>query len=199
MQGLTVLEQAKSHQDNTLQRWDIVDEIVSGGAHYNFTKTHLISHFTKQIPKFSTWPQYSIHISKYMYRAFKVVYRRSNKFDSLSQIVTTYTKDHTFAIKDLTIRVWKCIRQQVDTIACVGEKPTGSQGKLKVLGKTNLLLSLRDLEYESGVRDVRLDMSAFFMRELRDTNSDIKRLLDHEIVAYGALRIPVPKLSTGFV
>ena len=38
------------------------------------------------------------------------------------------------------------------------------------------------------------------MRELRGTNSDTERLLDHEIGAYGALQIPVPKLSDqGFV
>ena len=38
------------------------------------------------------------------------------------------------------------------------------------------------------------------MRELRGTKSDTERLLDHKIVAYGALQIPVPKLSDqGFV
>ena len=98
-------------------------------------------------------------------------------------------------MKDLTIRAWKSIRQQADTTACVGEKPTGSEVYLKLLGKTNLVLNLRDLEPESGVRDLRLATRAFFMREFRDTNSDTVRLLDHDIGAYGAPQIPVPKLS----
>ena len=63
-----------------------------------------------------------------------------------------------------------------------------------------MVLNLRDLEHESGIRDLRLATRAFFMRELRGTNSDTERLLDHEIGAYGALQIPVPKLSDqGFV
>jgi len=71
---------------------------------------------------------------------------------------------------------------------------------LKLLGKNNLVLNLRDLEHESGVHDLRFATRAFFMRELKDTNSDTERLLDHEIGAYGALQIPVPKLSDkGFV
>ena len=62
------------------------------------------------------------------------------------------------------------------------------------------MLNLQDLEHESGVRDLRLAMRAFFMQELRGTNSDTERLLDHEIGAYGALQISVPKLSDqGFV
>ena len=63
------------------------------------------------------------------------------------------------------------------------------------MGKKNLLLNLRDLEHESSVHDLRFAKRAFFMKELKDTNSDTKRLLDHEIGAYGALQIPVPKLS----
>ena len=118
----------------------------------------------------------------------------------MSQSVTTYTRDHTFAMKDLTIRAWKSIRQQADTIACVGEQPTGSQVYLKLLGKTNLVLNLRDVEHKSGVRDLKLATRAFFMRKLRDTNSDTERLLDHDIGAYVALQIPVPMLSDqGFV
>ena len=80
-----------------------------------------------------------------MHKVFKDVYRQSNKVDSLSQIVTTYIRDHTFAIKDLTIRACKSIWQQADTTVYVGEKTTGSQVYLKLLGKTNIVLNPRDL------------------------------------------------------
>ena len=63
-----------------------------------------------------------------------------------------------------------------------------------------MVLNLRGLEHESGVRDLKLTTRAFFMRDLRGTNSDTERLLDHEIGAYGAPQIPVPPLSDqGFV
>ena len=195
VQALTVSETAKARQNNTLQRRDLVDEILREVAHYNFPKIHLISHFAEQIPKFGSLPQYSTDITEYMHEAFKDAYRRGNKVDSLSQIVTTYTRDHTFAMKDLTIRAWKSLQQQADTTTCVVAKPTGSQVYLKLLGKTKMVLNLQDLEHESGVRDLRLATRAFFMRELRGTNSDTDRLLDHEIGAYGALQILVPKLS----
>ena len=58
-----------------------------------------------------------------------------------------------------------------------------------------MVFNVRDLKHVSSVRDLRLPTRAFFMRELRDTNSDKERLLVHEIGAYSALHIPVPKLS----
>ena len=66
-------------------------------------------------------------------------------------------------MKDHTIRTWKSIRQQADTIACIKEKSTSSQVYLKLLGKTNLRLNLGDMEQESGVYQLRLAMRAFFM------------------------------------
>jgi len=85
---------------------ELVDEILREGAHYNFPKIHLISHNGKQIPKFGGLGQFSTEISKSMHKAFKDAYGRSNKVDSMSQLVTTYTTDHTFAMKDLTIKMW---------------------------------------------------------------------------------------------
>ena len=95
----------------------------------------------------------------------------------------------------ITICAWKSIRQQADTIACIGEKPTGNQVYLKLLGKNNLVLNLRDLKYESGVHNLRFATRVLIMRELKDMNSDTERLLDNEIGAYDALQIPVLKLS----
>ena len=180
MQALIVLEKAKARQDNTLQHRDLVGEILRDGAYFNSLNFYFISHFAEQIPKFGSLPRYSTDITEYMHKAFKDAYRRSNKVDSWSQIVATYIRDHIFAMNDLTIRAWTSIREQADITACVGEKPTESQVYLKLIGRTNLLLSLRDLVHESGIQNLRLTTRAFFIRELRDTNSDTERLFDHE-------------------
>ena len=87
-------------------------------------------------------PKYSTDSTEYMHKAFKDPFHRSNKVDSLSQIVITYTIDHIFAMNDLTICAWKSIRQQVDTTACVGEKATERQVYLNLLAKTNMVLNL---------------------------------------------------------
>ena len=58
---------------------------------------------------------------------------------------------------------------------------------MKLLLKNNIVLNLRDLEHESRIHDLRFAIRAFFMRELKDTNSDTLRLLDYDIGAYGPL------------
>ncbi|KAF8426776.1 hypothetical protein BGX38DRAFT_1106458, partial [Terfezia claveryi] len=66
--------------------------ILKDGAHYNFLKIHLISHYAEQIPKFGALGQYSTDISEAMLKGFKDAYRRSNKVDATPQIITTYTR-----------------------------------------------------------------------------------------------------------
>ena len=51
------------------------------------------------------------------------------------------------------------------------------------------------MENDSCIHDLRFTTRAFLMHELKDTNLDTKRLLDHEIGANGTLQILVPKLS----
>jgi len=94
-QHLTASEKAKVCQGNNLERRELVDEILREGAHYNFPKIHLISHYAEQIPKCGALGQFSTDISETMHKPFKDAYRRSNRVDSMSQVVTTYTRDHT--------------------------------------------------------------------------------------------------------
>ena len=99
----------------------MVDDILREGAQYNVLKIHLISHYEDQISKFGALPQYSTDIYETMHKKFKNAYWRSNKVDVMSQIVTTYTRDHTFVMKNLTIRTWNSIWMQTSG---VGSKPT---------------------------------------------------------------------------
>ncbi|KAF8418350.1 hypothetical protein EV426DRAFT_539685, partial [Tirmania nivea] len=98
-----LMTQYPSHTDETVsylrqylpdfhETKDLVDEILKDGAHYNFPKIHLISHYAEQIPKFGALGQYSTDISEAMHKGFKDAYRRSNKVDATPQIITTYTR-----------------------------------------------------------------------------------------------------------
>ena len=102
---LTVSENGKLRLENCLECRELLDEVLREGAHYNFPKIHLISHYAEQIPRFVALVQYSTDIRESMHKGFKDAYRRSNKVDSTSQIVNTYMRDHTFAMKDLTIDI----------------------------------------------------------------------------------------------
>ena len=136
-----------------------------------------------------------------MHKGFKDDCRRSNEVDSTIQIVNTYMRDHTFAMKDLTIDIWNRVRQDYLT-GDVGNKSINRQTYLKLQGKIHIgrVSNLSDLAYAVNLCDFIWAMRAFFSTQLKVKNSDIPRLLNHQISAYGAFLIPVPKLSReGFV
>jgi len=135
-QHLTASEKAKVCQGNTLEQRELVDEILKEGVHYNFPKIHLISHYAEQIPKFGALGQFSTDISETMHKAFKDAYCRSNRVDSMSQVVTTYTRDHTFAMKDLTIKMWNRVREE--ETEGVGIPTIRREVYLKLWGKVEL-------------------------------------------------------------
>jgi len=120
VKGLTASEKTKLHQEDALECRNLVDEILREAAYYNFPKMHLISHYTEQIPKFGALKHYSTDISECMHKEFKEAYWWSNKINATSQMITNYTRDHTFIMKDLTIDVWNRIMQGEDPTADVG-------------------------------------------------------------------------------
>jgi len=112
VQDLTMSEKSRVLQENTLECLELVDEILKDVTDYNFLIIHQIYHYMKQIPKFGVLGQDSNKISETMYNTFKDAYEWSNKANSSSQIVTTYTRDHIFAMKDLTIKTWNWVREE---------------------------------------------------------------------------------------
>jgi hypothetical protein len=197
VQDLTTSEKIKLQKENTMERQGLVEEILTEGAHYNFPKIHLISHYAEQIPKFGALGQYSTDISEAMHKGFKDAYRRSNKVDSTSQIVTTYTRDHTFAMKDLTIKAWSRDNQERSPTTGVRKGTEGGKVYLKLAGKFDFgtVSTIADLENVTGLCDLRLATKVFLTRAHRGTNSDIVRLLDWDIRGYRSLQIPVPRFS----
>ncbi|KAF8457357.1 hypothetical protein BDZ91DRAFT_645596, partial [Kalaharituber pfeilii] len=81
-------------------------EILEQKSHFNFPKIHLISHFSDQISKYGSLPQYSTEICESLHKQLKQAYRRSNKVDAMPQILQTYTRSHAFAMRDKNISAW---------------------------------------------------------------------------------------------
>ena len=178
---------------------ELVDDIFKEGAHYNFTKMHVMSHDAEQIPKFGRFSPHSTEISECMHKGLKAGYRRSNKVQLTSQIVTHYTRDHTVIIKYLTIRA--CTQQARDPTASVGKRPKDLEMYSRLQGKMDYatVCNLRDLEQATGVCDITLAMITFLRQEIRD-DIDEAKLLSWEVRGYQALKIPVPKFNgEGFV
>ncbi|KAF8460148.1 hypothetical protein BDZ91DRAFT_785483 [Kalaharituber pfeilii] len=91
----------------SLVEWQhLVKEILEQKSHFNFPKIHLISHFSDQISKYGSLPQYSTEICESLHKQLKQAYHRSNKVDAMPQILQTYTRSHAFAMRDKNISAW---------------------------------------------------------------------------------------------
>jgi len=135
---LMTSEKLKLRHVDILQCQDLVGEILREGAHYNFPKIHLISHYAEQIVKFGVLGQFSTDIAEEMHKRFKDAYHRSNNVNATCQIITTYTRDHTFAMKDLMISAWTRIRELEHQIPNAGIKLEEDQVYLRLQGKIDL-------------------------------------------------------------
>ena len=67
---------------------------------------HLISHFADQICKYGMLPQYSTEMCKALHKPLKDAYRRSTHIDTLSQIISTYARGHSFAMREKNFEQW---------------------------------------------------------------------------------------------
>ncbi|KAF8414436.1 hypothetical protein EV426DRAFT_579176 [Tirmania nivea] len=85
---------------------ELVDNLLSTGAHYNFPKIHLISHFADQIVKYGSLPQYSTEICEASHKPLKDRSRRSNHVNPIPQIIRTYTRAYNFAMRERNIEQW---------------------------------------------------------------------------------------------
>ena len=178
-----------------------MNEMLREGAHFNFPKIHLISHYAEQITRFGALGQYSTDISEAMHKGLKDAYRRSNKINSIDQIITTYTRDHTFSMKDLSIKSWTQAREEENETHGVRKQKQKVQAFLKLEGRLGLetVSNLQELAENIGM-NVKLATRAFLNRELKGMDLDVEWLLDSDIIAYTCLAIPVPKLGgEGFI
>jgi len=177
--NLTMSEKAKMHQENNLECRELVEDILKEGAHCNFLKMHRISHYAEQIPKFGALGQFSTEISECMHKSFKDAYRRSNKVNATSQIITNHTRDHTFIIKDLTIKAWAKAKETRNPTHHVRKRGQVVPLYLQLQEKLNFgtISNLGDLERVTGLYDLGLVTSAFLREELGYSEMSISRVL----------------------
>ena len=57
-----------------LESEDVVNDILTEGAHYNFPKMHLVSHFADQITQYGSLPQYLTEICEASHKPLKDAY-----------------------------------------------------------------------------------------------------------------------------
>ena len=105
-------EKARLRQENSLQCQELVNIILREVGHLNFSKVHLITHYAEQISKYWALGQYFMDISKAMHKDFKNTNQRSNKLNLRPQVINTYTRNHTLAMKDLRVDVLTRIREK---------------------------------------------------------------------------------------
>ncbi|KAF8442596.1 hypothetical protein BGX38DRAFT_1144070 [Terfezia claveryi] len=55
----TPTKRRKLQEEQAQENKELVNDTLTSGAHYNFPKMHLISHFVDQIAKYGSLPQYS--------------------------------------------------------------------------------------------------------------------------------------------
>ena len=57
-----------------IEKEELVHDLLTEGAHFNFPKMHLISHFAEQIPKYGSLPQFSTEICESSHKPLKDAY-----------------------------------------------------------------------------------------------------------------------------
>jgi len=105
-QGKILSKCRKLTQELRLETEELVYDFLTTGANYNFPKMHLISHFTDQISKYDSLPQYSTEICEASHKLLKDAYRRSNYLNAIPQIIRTYTQVHSFSMREKNLEQW---------------------------------------------------------------------------------------------
>ena len=101
-----------------------------------------------------------------MHKEFKDGYRWSNKVNAIPQIITTYTRDHTFASDYLAIKTWTHVQQDAPSAQGLGLQSTSSPVFLNLKGKNSsgITSNLNDLEQEAGLKNLESAKRLFFIR-----------------------------------
>jgi len=96
----------KLQQELRLETVELVHDFLTLGAHYNFPKMHLISHFPDHITRYGSLLQYSTEICGASHKPLKDAYCVSNHINAIPQIIRTYTRAHSFAMRERNIQQW---------------------------------------------------------------------------------------------
>ncbi|KAF8414713.1 hypothetical protein EV426DRAFT_579158 [Tirmania nivea] len=191
---------------------ELVDDLLSTGAHYNFPKIHLISHFADQIAKYGSLPQYSTEICEASYKPLKDAYRRSNHVNPIPQIIRTYMQAHNFIMRERNIEQWlvelphipdevhSIIAPQRPILHVLKDNPsartiTRLQGRLanKDINTLSILETVYELPDLQALTRTYLTQNHF--RQIVDPESHANRLLESLLEAFNTLQVAVPTFN----
>ena len=96
----------KLNEEFRIEKEELITEVLTEGAHFNFPIMFLISHFADQTMKYSSLPQYSKEICEASHKSLKDAYRRTNHINIMAQILNTYTCNHNFAMCENNFAQW---------------------------------------------------------------------------------------------
>ena len=88
------------------ERACLVNEALVEDSHFNFPKIHLLSHWADQIPRYGCSPEFSTEICETSHKALTDAYRGCNHVDSIPQIIQGYSREHSFAVRQLEMEAW---------------------------------------------------------------------------------------------
>jgi hypothetical protein len=208
----TPSQRRKLQEEFKLETEELVHDLLTTGADYNFPKMHLISHFADQIEQYGSLPQYSTEICEASHKPLKDAYRRSNHINAMEQIIGTYTRAHSFAMRDRNIEQW-CnelehitgeIRAIVRPTRASLHIPSGSARELThtiLQGRLNLktIYNIQTLQERYELPDLRTLTSMYLLRnafpELTNPEPDVERLMDAPLEAFHTLQVAVPTFN----
>jgi hypothetical protein len=193
-----------------VEKAELEHALLSEGAHFNFPKMHLISHFPDQISKFGSLPQFSTEICEASHKPLKTAYRRSNHKNALPQIIDTYTRTHNFGMREQNIIQWS---EELDTIPgdilrvlrpsptlggihipC-GAPPSCISTKLKGRINPKTVFNLKTLATYYHLPDLQALTTLFLMNNIYnaspDPTSDAAHLVDAPLDAFHTLQMAV--------
>jgi len=104
--GRTAAQKARAAAEDRDERAYLVNQVLVEDSHFNFPKIHLIMYWADQISHYGSLPQYSTEFCKTSHKALKDTYRRSNRDNSIPQIIQGYTRSHSLAVRELELAAW---------------------------------------------------------------------------------------------
>ncbi|KAF8418320.1 hypothetical protein EV426DRAFT_679831 [Tirmania nivea] len=208
----TPSKRRKLQQELQQETEQLVHDTLTSGAHYNFPKMHLISHFVDQIAKYGSLPQYSTEICEASHKPLKDAYRRTNHINALPQILRTYTRAHNFAMRERNLEQWIADLSHIpDEIRSIirptrqglhlsrDAAPELTRRKLQgPLTRTDIY-NLETLQKLYQLPDLRALTRTYLARhhyaQSSDPESDMTRLQDAPLEAFHTLQVAVPTFN----
>jgi len=104
--GHTAAQKPRTAAEDRDERAYLVNQVLEEDSYFNFPKIHLIMHWADQISPYGSLPLYSTEVCEISHKALKDAYRQSKYVDNIPQIIQSYTRSHSFAVRELDMTAW---------------------------------------------------------------------------------------------